>query len=201
MLPALVAGEAAFAAGASSFALFDPTENTGFLGWGDVALSLGKLVVRVETRSHLSDASALDEMITIARGLVAVDTGLLLSGITGEDLGDGFFEFRASAVRETASGKESADYARYVEFGTRAGEAGVFAPITAHEGFFASDQRWSLGARGAAVEKRRRSRRTHGGTQPRPFFFPAANQVLARREQSMAALPYDAASEDGWEMA
>jgi hypothetical protein len=196
VLPQLLAGQAAFSAGSNAVGLFDPGESTGFVGWPDVAMSLGRLVVRVELRQRKRDSDALSEMIETARGLVPVDTGRLLSGITGENF-ETYSEFRASAVHEGGG----ADYARFVEFGTRAGEASVASPISAHEGFFASDQFGETGMRGVAIVKNRRSRRTHGGTAAQPYFFPAANKVLGNREEeAIAQLPYDAADDDIWEI-
>lgn len=199
MLPSLLAGQAAFSLGSGSVDLFDPQSGAGVFGWPEVSGSLVRVVTRMELKQHRRDSDALARMIEIARGLVPVDSGTLLSGIGGEAFAS-YCEFRASAVRERANGKETADYARFVEFGTRSGVASVAAPITAHEGFYASDQAGVTGMRGAAVVRNRRSRRTHGGTAAQPFFFPAANEVLADRENAAAALPYEEAAADGWEI-
>ena len=104
----------------SAYALFDTSSQTGIVGWPQVVMSLTRTVVKMEEKARHADTAALDRMIDIARGLVPVDTGRLLSGIGGENYDD-YSEFRASAVHETGN---TADYARFVEFGTRAGERG-----------------------------------------------------------------------------
>jgi hypothetical protein len=195
-----VVAQASSSLGESSVALFDPTVDSGLIGWPDVAISLGRLVVKTAARQHARDADALARMIEIARGLVPVDSGLLLSGITGE-ISESYSEFRASAVHSRANGKDGADYARFVEFGTRAGEASTAAPITAHEGFFASDQFGVTGMRGEAIVKNRRSRRSHGGTAAQPYFFPAADEVIGDRAEAAGSLPYEVAGEEGWSLA
>ncbi|TDX64000.1 hypothetical protein EDE12_106145 [Methylosinus sp. sav-2] len=199
MLGSLLVGQAAFSLGSGAVDFADPQTGSGLFGWPDALGSLARIVTRMEVKQHRRDSEALAQMIETARGLVPVDSGRLLSGIGGEAF-DAYCEFRASAVHETASGKEGADYARFVEFGTRSGEASVAAPITAHEGFYASDQAGVTGMRGNAIVRNRRSRRTHGGTAAQPFFFPAANEVLAKRESVAEALPYEEASAEGWEI-
>jgi len=198
MIGALLASQGVSLVASEGYALLDPAAGIGFAGWPQVAMSLGRLALRVEMKARQRDADALSEMIDLARGLAPQDTGLLLSGVGGENF-DGYSEFRASAVRESESGR-SVDYARFVEFGTRSDMGGDKAPLTAHEAFFASDQKWFGGARGRAVAKDRRSHRAHGATPAQPFFFPAVNQALARRNADAARIPVEAAAEDGWEL-
>jgi hypothetical protein len=89
-------------------------------------------------------------------------TSRLAEGITGTEEA-GVFVFKAEAQRDAGS----ADYAPFVERGTRPGARGrVVADPTAYE-------------RRAGI--RRRSRRTHPGTPAQPFFYISAREVLDRR--------------------
>lgn len=103
------------------------------------------------------DRAALDEMVETARASAPVRTGRLREGITGEREGD-FFVFRASAVGLT----DDADYARFVEFGTRPGRR------VADQAFFDAPARASR-------------RKGHPGTEAQPYFWPAVRAVLSRR--------------------
>ncbi|MGA8172319.1 MAG: HK97 gp10 family phage protein [Methylocystis sp.] len=182
----------------SAYALFDTSSQTGIVGWPQVVMSLTRTVVKMEEKARHADTAALDRMIDIARGLVPVDTGRLLSGIGGENYDD-YSEFRASAVHETGN---TADYARFVEFGTRGGERGARSEITSFEGGISLDpdrENATFLRRGTAKVKTRRSLRTHSGTAARPFFFPAANQVLGDRARDAESWGDDAASGEGFE--
>lgn len=134
-------------------------------------------------------ADAVDDMLGLMRERVPQDTGLLLSGIDGE-IEDGIATVTASAVRDGPSG-ESADYARFVEFGTRAGTRNRRSPIVADEGYFAASP-FDEGARGRRVRRQRKSYRTHPGTAPQPFFWPSAREVLARYRTAAAEAAIEA---------
>lgn len=179
----------------SAFRLYELNQATGLIGYDDVRNALIRIAAKLAVKSRRIDRGALDDMVARARELVPQDTGLLYSGITGEET-DAYFEFRASARRVTASGKSQEDYARFVEFGTAAGIRGASAEI---------DERSDLydGTRTSAfvTGSRRRQYRSHPGTQPQPFFYPAADEALARRALDMDDVIAGAAQEDGWEFA
>ncbi len=126
-------------------ALFD------VVGWDNVVRGLFKVSDALSGNAAAINRRALDRMVDLARSRVPQDTGLLYSGIEGREDGDGF-EFRASAELDDA------DYARFVEFGTAAGERG---------------RRIVQGGRS------RRQRRGHPGTAAQPYFYNSASEVLA----------------------
>lgn len=167
-------------------ALVALAEDDGFKGELLAAsLRTGWLIVH---KHRAVAAEALDEMLALMRERVPQDTGRLLSGITGE-IQDGMATVEASAVREGPAG-EGADYARFVEFGTRAGTRGRRSPIVADEGFFAASPFDET--RGRRVTRQRKSYRTHPGTPARPFFFNSASEVLARYRAAAAQAAVEA---------
>lgn len=180
----------------SAFRLYELNQATGLVGYDDVVDAFARIAAKMAVKSRRIDRSALDDMVRRARELVPQDTGLLYSGIIGEET-DAFFEFRASARRVSASGKEEEDYAHFVEFGTAAGIRGESADIderaTLYDG--TSTSAFVTGAR------RRRQYRSHPGTQAQPFFYPAADEALERRALDMDDVVAGAAQEDGWEFA
>ena len=173
----------------TGLSLYDAQQATGFFGWDQVALNMGKLVSKMEFHAYRHDHDALDEMVALARSRVPVDTGRLYNGINGDAVDDEYI-FSASAVHEDRS--SGADYARFVEFGTSGGTVGVSRVVVADAGFYS-------GASGPAA-RRRISYRTHEGTDPRPFFYNSAHEVLAERDQRMADVISDSASESDWEL-
>lgn len=134
------------------------------LRWG---LRLTRVASNMQAQAQGVDARALNEMVTRAKASAPVRSGNLVNGITGEREGE-FYVFRASAVGP----HDGADYAPFVEFGTRP-----------HQRQVADESYFEGGAR--------RSRRPgHPGTEAQPFFWPAARSVLAerRREQAQTLL-------------
>lgn len=183
----------------TAFSLYSVHEATGVLGWDQVAGALARLVPKMALKAHHRDSGALADMIDTARANVPQDTGLLLNGITGEDMGD-YLEFRASAVRTSASGKEQEDYAHFVEFGTQAGVRGQSTSYQANAGIFSLPaDATSAFPSGQTSGRTRRQYRTHPGTEAQPFFYPAAADALARRHAEMSDYALGAAGEDGWE--
>lgn len=180
----------------SAFRLYELNQATGLVGYDDVRNALVRIAAKMAVKSRRIDRGALDDMVARARELVPQDTGLLYSGITGEETDD-YFEFRASAQRVTAGGKKQEDYARFVEFGTAAGQRGVSAEIDERSDLY-DGTRTSAFVTGA---RRRRQYRTHPGTEAQPFFYPAADEALARRALDMDDVIAGAAQEDGWEFA
>ncbi|PNG27006.1 HK97 gp10 family phage protein [Methylocella silvestris] len=169
------------------YGLYHSYEKTGVVGWPDVVQALAKIARKMAAKSAKVDHDALDDMVSLARSRVPVDTGLLLNGITGEVTDEGF-EFRASAVHEKASGKPGADYARFVEFGHLTAARRAAAPAVADDAFFS----------GAGAP---RARPTKGQTQvePQPFFFNSAEEALQKRGLAMDDVIAQSAQEDGWQ--
>lgn len=180
-----------FSIASTGLALYDAHEATGVFGWDSVAVSLGKLVLKMGYAIEHVDHDALDEMVTLAQSRVPVDTGRLKNGITGEVV-DGVCEFRASAVHEDKAGGE--DYARFVEFGTQAGTYGASQIVVADGGYYGGDV--FMPARSA---RRRVAYRTHGGTEAQPYFYNSAHEVLARRDMDASNIIADSASSEGWD--
>lgn len=119
-------------------------------------------------------------MTELMRERAARDTGRLQSGITYY-FEDGSWVVQASAQRDPSS----ADYARLVEFGTRAGERRRRITQASREGFFAADPFDTTGRRGRPASRTRRQGRTHPGTDAQPFFFPSAREVLAQARRAL----------------
>lgn len=137
---------------------------TSVVRWG---LRLTRVASNMHAKAQGVDANALNEMVSRAKASAPVRSGNLVNGITGEREGE-FYVFRASAVGP----HDGADYAPFVEFGTRPHTRPV-----ADDSFFEGGSR--------------RSRRPgHPGTEAQPFFWPAARSVLAerRREQAQTIL-------------
>lgn len=165
---------------ASGLALYSEADGAGIEGLDNFFFTLGKTLAKIELKAHRHDGDALNDMVETARSLVPVDTGLLLNGIVGEEI-DGHFEFRASAVRTSASGKAQEDYAHFVEFGTSGGERGQ-AYQSVDEGSILHDLYGASAGSAFATRRRgRKSARSHPGTEAQPFFYPAAEQALAKR--------------------
>lgn len=141
------------------------------------AYRITKTASKMQARAHRIDERMLDEMVAEAQARVPRRSGKLAAGITGEREGD-VLVFKAEAQRD----EESADYAGFVERGTRAGSRGHQVTTAT---FYESGQ-----------SGRRKARRTHPGTAAQPFFYPAARLVLERRQAAQAqALLADASSD------
>lgn len=170
---------------ASAGSLFAQAHDSGVLGFDDWAKSLVRFVVKLEQHTHAKHSGLVDDMVDEARAEAPYDTGLLYAGIEKIDEGD-VIVFQASASRDGG-----ADYARFVEFGTHAGQAGVFAAQEARDGMFADPAATSETVTGA---RRRRALRTHGGSPAQPYYFPAIRSVLDRAGLDFADVIAGAAS-------
>ncbi|MBY6242837.1 HK97 gp10 family phage protein [Methylosinus sp. Sm6] len=165
----------------SAFTLYSLNQATGVVGFDDVVDALTRIGLKMALDAQRVDRDALDEMVALAQERAPNRTGVLVAGIEGLET-DAYFEFRASAQRERANGKPSADYAVFVEHGT--------AP---HDDS-------GPGATSAFATRRRKSaRRGHPGTDPQPFFYSSADEALARRGLAMDDVIPDAAQDGGWE--
>jgi hypothetical protein len=165
------------------------------IGVDNLVASLVKHGVRLALRSGEADAGAMEEMLELMRERVPERTGLLLNGIEGA-VADGVATVTASAVRTSGSGKESADYARFVEFGTKAGVRGRSQPV-ADAQYFEVDLVDGYRRRRQPARATRRSQRSHPGTPAQPFFFNSAREVLERRQDRMDAAADGAAADVG----
>lgn len=142
--------------------------------WG---YRLTRVASGMQASADAIDQRALDEMVALAQSRVPRRTGKLSAGITGEREDDAFV-FKAEAQRDASS----ADYSPYVERGTRPGRRGqVVAEPTSFE-------------RRAGI--RRRSRRSHPGTEAQPFFYNSAREVLERRNVQQGAALVRQTAED-----
>lgn len=177
----------------SAFTLYSVNQATGVVGFDDVVGALSRIGLKMALDAQRVDRDALDEMVELAQSRAPNRTGLLIAGIEGLEADD-YFEFRASAHRVSGSGKDDADYARFVEFGTAAGERGRSASIARRDDLF-SGARSSAFVTGA---RQRRQYRGHPGTDPQPFFYPSADEALARRGRAMEDVIPDAARDGGW---
>jgi HK97 gp10 family phage protein len=146
----------------------------GVIGTDKVVAALVKYAVKLVIKSHQADVDAASEMVDLMKSRVPVDTGTLLNGITMED-DDGVITVSASAVRGDA------DYARFVEFGTRGG-------TVADESFYENGE-----SAGAAL----RSRGTGGGSPAQPFFWNSEHEVADKHAIALDNASGEAAKEEG----
>jgi len=101
----------------------------GVVGLPTVYRQLAKYAVKLATRSHQVGRDAAEEMVNLMKSRVPVDSGALLNGISWEE-DDRYFTVTASAESPTGS---HADYAPYVEYGTKFNEAQPFFWNSANE--------------------------------------------------------------------
>lgn len=162
---------------------------TARFGWAAVtgvdalADALARYTVRTVLRARDIDRAAAEEIVQRAQAAVPRDTGRLFSGIVAAER-DGVWTVTASASHGRGRW-DDLNYAFLVEHGTQAGvrggrrggtvavelggrsRAGAFNPVT--------------GRRYRVANASRRSERTHPGTQPQPFFYPAVDAVMEER--------------------
>ena len=211
MLPALSTLSTAFRTAQTVTALRSGTWTAGQvvrtavdLGGAELLMrGLLAVVPRMMARARKVDRSALGDMVRRAQRDVAVDTGRLFNGITGEMDADGMAVFSASAVRVSGRGQEGADYARFVEFGTKPGLRG--RPTVGDEAYFTRTEYFASGRPGLPGRQFRIGRRLrrihhpHPGTEARPFFYGNARDVLAERGIAMQDVIAAAGADEGFE--
>lgn len=155
------------------------------IGVSDVAgalLSFGKVLAR---RALHSDAEYAQEMVDRMRADAPYDEGTLYNGITWRREGNEFV-VEASAVDPRKGG---ADYAGFVERGTRAGVRGGRTSYVADSAYFDLNVEISDGTARTAPAGRRYARsrrvyRTHPGTPAQPYFFHNARDVYRKRARA-----------------
>lgn len=157
----------------------------GLIGYWPLQEALKDLSEELASRAKLIEEETLLEMIWGARLLAPHDTGLLHSGIVGENH-DGVFEFSAFAQHKKANGKLGADYAPFVEYGTEPHFQRSATPEDSSA--FASARRRRLG-----------KKYQHPGADPEPFFWPAVDFALAGRRRKFDDVIEESAKATGFE--
>lgn len=175
---------------------YDAAVRTGFVNADTILLALRQIGPRMARRARAADGSALQEMVNLAKSRAPVDSGRLLNGIEGYTEGE-FHVFKASAVRTSSTGRDSADYARFVEFGTAAGVRSRSRAYQAQAGFYDNPLTGFEAGPGRPTPRRRRQYRGHPGTRPQPFFYNSAREVMEKRFMTLESLPALAATEEG----
>lgn len=178
---------------------YDAVVKTGIVNADTVLFAVRNIVPRMMNRAKKVDSDALQAMIDLARSRVPQDTGKLLNGITGAQEGE-FFVFRASAVKTRKDGGEGADYARFVEFGTKPGQRGRSVSYQSRAGFYTGTDLDASGSPITAPQapvqpRRRRQYRGHPGTEAQPFFYNSAREVLEKRAMTYENMPAEVAGE------
>jgi HK97 gp10 family phage protein len=149
----------------------------GVIGTERVVGALVKYGVKLAIKSHQADVDAGNEMVELMKSRVPVDTGTLLNGITMEDQ-DGLITVTASATRD-----DGADYARFVEFGTK-------GRSVADDTFFED---------GASAGAALRPRAGDGSGSPaQPFFWNSAHEVADKHVIALGRASGEAANEEGF---
>jgi hypothetical protein len=150
------------------------------------AWRLLKLGLELKRATDRVDEEMAQEMVDRMRADVPRGaTGRLYNGIEWFRDGAGAIVVQAEAIRITKGGRESANYAAYVERGTRAGVRGRRISYVADSSYFDLSANIS-NARPRNTRTDRRTRkvyRTHPGTPARPFFFHNVQDVLAERRR------------------
>lgn len=148
----------------------------GVIGTERVVGQLVKMGVKMAIKSHAVDQDAAEQMVETMKSRVPVDTGRLVSGITYSEA-DGVFTVEASAARDG-----DADYARFVEFGTKASS-------------FADSDYFDAGAGSAGADLRKRGH--YGETPAQPFFWNSAKDTLHEWGQELSDVVDQSATEEG----
>lgn len=165
----------------------------GIIGWPEMRFALTEIAPRLARRMHQSHSKALDEMVSLARSRVPVDTGKLVNGITGQREGD-YFVMRARAARDEGS----ADYARFVEFGTQAGVRHRRVEYQARTGFYSNPVTGFEDGPGESAPRTRKQYRAHPGTQAQPYFYNSAREVMERHFMAVEKLPAEIGQQLGF---
>ena len=147
-------------------------------GVNETTAKLFRFALKLGGKVRHIDQNAAQEMVDLMRARVPRDTGRLYNGIDYQIDGD-TISVHAEAHKSGRYSQE--DYARFVEFGTRAGVRGQRTRFASDAGFFSSDAFPEAGFRGTPTARTRSVYRTHPGTKAQPFFFNSAHEVLDRR--------------------
>ena len=168
----------------------------GVFGGEEFRRSMTRFGDGLSTRAFELDAEAAAEMVDLMQGRVAQRTGLLLSGIASHQAGE-VWTVTASAQKYS----NTKDYAKDVEFGTAAGFRGRAVAGSDYYEKAYSGRRGSLnertGRRRRVNDARRRSARSHPGTDAQPYFLNSAAEVLRKRNSEMSDLIEDLGDEEG----
>jgi hypothetical protein len=133
------------------------------LGVGEVTAALITTAGKLAAGARQVDDGAAEQMVSLMKSRVPRDKGLLANGITAERQAE-VWEVKASATRVSSGGKPGADYASFVEDGTKPGSRARRA----------ADRRFVDGQGGG-----------HPGTDAQPFFWPSVREIEQRRGRAM----------------
>ncbi len=144
---------------------------------------LFKVATLIEKLASRSDEDAAQEMVDRMRADVPHDTGDLYNGISYFQQ-DGVWTVQASGVHPD---KPGADYAGFVERGTRAGERGRKVSYVADSDYHDLSVDIGDGSRrpGRTYSRSRLQQRGHPGTPAQPFFYANAIDVLRERRADL----------------
>lgn len=189
LLPALAPASRALSLGnlplaGAALTLVGDLRAAGILGWPEMQFALTEIVPRLVGRAHQDNGRAIEAMVSLARSRVPVDTGRLVNGITGAVEGE-YYVMRARAARDEGS----ADYARFVEFGTQPGRRSRRVEYQALTGFYANPVTGFESGPGVPAPRTRKQYRGHPGTQAQPYFFNSAREVMEKHFMSIERLP------------
>lgn len=174
--------------------MIDGLLTAGKFGWAAIsgvdalADAFAQYTVKMVLSSKSIDGDAAQEMVRRMQAAVPQDTGLLFSGIQAE-LNEDTWTVKASAVHGRG-GWYDLNYAFLVEHGTQAGVRGGRRGTSVVVGpeYFDGQTGARLGKLNPATGRRarvrdasRKSARTHPGTKPQPFFYPAVDAVMEER--------------------
>ncbi|SEE59751.1 hypothetical protein SAMN05519104_6672 [Rhizobiales bacterium GAS188] len=151
----------------------------GVDGLQGVTDQLFALVPKIAIKAARVDHAAMSQMLDLMHNRVPQDTGLLYNGINGHWQGS-VGSVTASAQRTGGNGKLSADYAHFVEFGTKPHQVADAAYFDSSGGHRSS-----------------RATAGHPGTEAQPFFYNSADEVLAKRHGEILGAANDAIGETG----
>jgi hypothetical protein len=166
-LPLALAGLVTLGGPAINYAQDIMEGGSGIAGLGRLAGAFAKYGTRLALRSDGLNERAVRWIVDDMRARVPVDTGALLNSIRT------WREGRFWVVTADASNpRDGSDYGYWVEYGTAGGERGVSRTT------FAS----------AGDPSQRISYRTHPGTEAQPFFWPAIEAGVARRNLELDSL-------------
>lgn len=152
-------------------------------GFDEFADALGQYAVKIVLRSNDIDAQAAGEIVERAQAAVPRDTGRLFGGIRAT-LEDDTWTVEASATHGRGNWYDL-DYAFLVEHGTqsgvRGGRRGGTVTVEVGGRSRAGSFNPTTGRRYRIANASRKSERSHPGTKPQPFFYPAVEAVMEER--------------------
>lgn len=160
-LPLAIAGAVTLGGPAINFAQDFLVDGSGIAGLGRLAGAFAKFGTTLALRADRLNEKSIRWIVNDMRARVPVDTGALLNSI--RYWRDGRFWV---VTADAQNPRDGTDYGYWVEYGTTGGDRGV-SRIT-----FAGAE---------DMARRRISYRSHPGTEAQPFFWPAIEAGVERR--------------------